>query len=73
MTAAQKERAERRSHWKLEVVSDFAEAESSTRAYWRAASPEERLNGLEALRTQLYGQDKSSRRLQRFLELVPQT
>ena len=72
VTAAEKRRAERRLHWKLEVVSDFAEAEANTRAYWHAASPAERLNGLEMLRQQLYGPGKSSPRLQRFLELVPQ-
>ena len=72
MTAAEKKRAERRSHWPLEVVQEFAEAEAGTRAYWHMASPAERLNGLETLREQLYATDKSSRRLQRFLEIVPQ-
>ncbi len=73
MTKAAQERAKRRSTtWKLEKVSSFAEAEAQTRAYWHAATPAERLNGLETLREQLYGQDQASRRLQRFLELVPQ-
>lgn len=61
-----------RSHWKLEVMS-FQEAEAQTRDYWRAASPAERLNALESLREQLYGEDKASRRLQRVLSLVHQT
>lgn len=60
MTAAEKRRADRRSQWKLEVVSDYAQAEADTRAYWHAASPAERLNGLEMLREQLYGKDQSS-------------
>ena len=62
-----------RSHWKLEVVDSFEEAEASTRAYWHNSTSEERLNGLETLREQLYGPDPTRRRLQRFLELVPQT
>ncbi len=73
MTAAQKHRAELRAKtWTLERVEGFAEAEARTRAYWRAATPAERLNALESLREQLYAQDQASQRLQRFLELVPQ-
>lgn len=73
MTAAEKARAEcRRATWTLEKVDSFAEAEAQTRAYWHAATPAERLNGLETLREQLYGEDQAGRRLQRFLELVPQ-
>ena len=70
--AAQARAARRAATWKLETAGSFAEAEAQTRAYWRAATPAERLNGLETLREQLYGQDQASRRLQRFLELVPQ-
>ena len=51
----------------------FEEAEEQTRTYWKNASPEERLNALESLREQLYGENQSSRGLQRFLSLVPQT
>lgn len=73
MTAAEKKRATRRSAtWKVEMVDSFAEAEAQTRAYWHAATPAERLNGLETLREQLYGTDQAGQRLQRFLELVPQ-
>ncbi|MGB1259991.1 MAG: hypothetical protein ACPG6P_08130 [Akkermansiaceae bacterium] len=61
-----------RSHWKLEVMN-FEEAEKQTDDYWRAATPTERLNGLEALREQLYGKNQSDRRIQRVLEIVPQT
>lgn len=60
-----------RSHWTLETMS-FEEAEEQTRTYWKNASPEERLNALESLREQLYGENQSSRGLQRFLSLVPQ-
>jgi hypothetical protein len=71
MTASEKSRARRRARWTVQVAGSFAEAEEQTRAYWRTASPAERLNALEALREQIYGQDQGSRRLQRFLEVVP--
>lgn len=72
MTDAERRRSERRSAtWKLEKVSSFAEAEAQTRAYWHAATPAERLNGLEMLREQLYGEDQNQQKLQRFLEVVP--
>ena len=61
-----------RSHWPLETMS-FKEAETQTREYWHNASSEERLNALESLREQLYGDNQSIPRLQRFLSLVPQT
>jgi hypothetical protein len=61
----------RRSHWKLEIAHSFEEAEQQTRTYWRNASPAERLNALETLREPFYGPDQASRRLQRFLALVP--
>ena len=67
---AQTRAAARRAGWTLEVVQSFEEAEAQTRAYWHAATPAERLNGLEALRSQLYGSDPTSQRLQRFLEVV---
>jgi len=51
------------------VADSFAEAE--TRAYWRAATPAERLNALEKLREPFYGKDQIGGRLQRFLEVVP--
>ena len=73
MTRAAHARMIRRSAtWKLEKAASFAEAEAQTRAYWHAATPAERLNGLETLREQIYGKDQASKRLQRFLELVPQ-
>ena len=61
----------RRKQWKLEFADSFDEAERQTREYWRNASPAERLNALETLREPFYGPDQTSRRLQRFLELVP--
>lgn len=60
-----------RSHWTLETMT-FEEAEAQTRAYWQNATPAERLNALETLREQLYGDLPTSQRLQRILELVPQ-
>ncbi len=47
-----------------------AEAEAETRAYWRTATPAERLNALEALREPFYGKDQIGGRLQRVLEIV---
>lgn len=63
--------ARRRASWKIVVADSFAEAESETRAYWRAATPAERLNALEKLREPFYGKDQTGGRLQRFLEVVP--
>ena len=53
------------------VADSFAEAEADTRAYWRAATPAERLNALEKLRKPFYGKDPIGGRLPRFLEVVP--
>ena len=70
-TAAEARAARRRAGWKIVVADSFAEAEAETRAYWRAASPAERLNALEKLREPFYGKDQIGGRLQRFLEVVP--
>lgn len=71
VTSAEVRRARRRAGWKVVVADSFAEAESETRAYWRAATPAERLNALETLRKPFYGKDQIGGRLQRFLEVVP--
>jgi len=70
-TASEARAARRRAGWKLVVADSFAEAEAETRAYWRAATPAERLNALEILREPFYGKDQIGGRLQRFLEVVP--
>jgi hypothetical protein len=70
-TAAEARAARRGAGWKIVVADSFAEAESETRAYWRAATPAERLNALEKLREPFYGKDQTGGRLQRFLEIVP--
>ncbi len=70
-TAAEARAARRRAGWTLVVADSFAEAEAETRAYWRAATPAERLNALEKLREPFYGKDQIGGRLQRFLEVVP--
>ena len=70
-TAAEARAARRRAGWKIVVADSFAEAEAETRAYWRAATPAERLNALEKLREPFYGKDQIGSRLQRFLEVVP--
>jgi hypothetical protein len=69
--AAKVRTARRRASWKVVVADSFAEAEAETRAYWRAATPAERLNALEKLREPFYGKDQIGGRLQRFLEVVP--
>jgi hypothetical protein len=70
-TTAGARTARRRAGWKIVVADSFAEAEAETRAYWRAATPAERLNALEKLRKPFYGKDQIGGRLQRFLEVVP--
>jgi methenyltetrahydromethanopterin cyclohydrolase len=69
--AAAARTARRRAGWTVVVADSFAEAEAETRAYWRAATPAERLNALEKLREPFYGKDQIGGRLQRFLEVVP--
>lgn len=70
LTASAARAAKRRADWKIVVADSFAEAEAETRAYWRAATPAERLNALEKLRKPFYGKDQTGGRLQRFLEVV---
>jgi hypothetical protein len=70
-TAVEARTARRRAEWQIVVADSFAEAEAETRAYWRAATPAERLNALETLREPFYGKDQIGGRLQRFLEVVP--
>ena len=69
-TTAEARTARRRAEWKIVVAGSFAEAEAETRAYWRSATPAERLNALEALREPFYGKDQIGGRLQRVLEIV---
>jgi hypothetical protein len=60
-TAAENRAARRRAGWKIVVADSFAEAEVETRAYWRAATPAERLNALEKLRKPFYGKKSNWR------------
>lgn len=69
--SAEARAARRRSSWQVVVADNFAETEAETRAYWRSATPAERLNALETLRKPFYGKDQTGGRLQRFLEIVP--
>lgn len=73
LTQAAARTARRRAEWTVLLADSFAEAEAETRAYWRAATPAERLNALEELRKPFYGKDQIGGRLQRFLEVVPAT
>ena len=54
LTKSQARTVMRKAAWKLVVTDSFAEAEAETRAYWRAATPAERLNALEKLREPFY-------------------
>ena len=71
MTAAEKARAARRSAtWKLERVDSFEAAEAQTRAYWHAATSEDRFQAAAQIRYIVYGQAKATARLHRVLEIV---
>ena len=70
MTVAEKSRAGRRSQWKLEVVSDFAEAEASQRRRWHEATSAERFEAAARIRYIVYGKAAATARLQRVLEVV---
>lgn len=52
----------------FEVVS--LDDEGDDRNYWRARSPQERMEALELMRQIIYGYDPAPTRLQRFFEVV---
>ena len=52
------------------VASSFAEAEQADLEYWRARTPDERLEALELSRQIAYGYDPTARRLSRFFEVA---
>ena len=51
-------------------VMTVEEAERADREYWRARTPDERLEALELSRQIAYGYDPAARRLSRFFEVV---
>jgi hypothetical protein len=51
------------------VVSLF-EADAADKAYWRAQTPQARLEALELMRQVAYGYDPATARLERILEVV---
>jgi hypothetical protein len=51
-------------------VSTLAEAEQADLAYWRARTPDERLEALELSRQIAYGYDPTARGLSRFFEVA---
>ncbi len=59
-----------RSDWTLETLS-FEEAEAQTRAYWHAASSEERFAAAAKIKQLVYGKSATIARLQRVLTVVP--
>ncbi|HOC57683.1 MAG TPA: hypothetical protein PKI20_18840 [Verrucomicrobiota bacterium] len=52
------------------AVTSFAEAEEADRKYWRARTPDERLEALELSRQIAYGYDPTTRGLSRFFEVA---
>ncbi len=52
-----------RSHFAVASLSD----ESDEKNFWKARTPQERLEALEYLRRVMYGDDAASSRLQRVL------
>ena len=71
MPESARARAAKRQNWTIQVARSFEEAEAETRAYWHAATPAERLNALEDLRKQVYGQYPNRQGLPGFFEVVP--
>ena len=51
-------------------VMTFEEAERADLEYWRACTPDQRLEALELSRQIAYGYDPAARRLSRFLTLL---
>ena len=54
-----------RSAFQIGTLGDDEE-----RAFWRAMSPEQRLQALELMRQIIYGYDPATTRLQRVLEVA---
>jgi hypothetical protein len=52
------------------TVVDLEEGESRDRAYWHSRSPFERIEAVEIQRRMVYGEDRVTSRLQRFLEVA---
>ena len=55
-----------RSALQISTLGDDAEE----RAYWRAKTPEQRLEALELMRQIIYGYDPATTRLQRIFEVA---
>ncbi len=55
-----------RSAFQIGTLGDDEEE----RAFWRAMSPEQRLQALELMRQIIYGYDPATTRLQRVLEVA---
>jgi hypothetical protein len=49
---------------------DPLEESAGDREYWRARSPQERMEALELMRQIIYGYDPATTRLQRVLEIA---
>jgi len=52
----------------LEIAS--LDDRESERRYWRAKSPQERMQALELMRQIIYGYDPATTRLQRVFEVI---
>ncbi len=62
-----------RSHWTLEVVDSFEEAEAKARADWHAATSDERFSAAAQIKEIVYGKSAATARLQRVLEVLPES
>ena len=51
-------------------VVSLDQADAEDKAYWRAQSPQARLEALELMRQVMYGYDPISDRVERVLEVV---
>jgi hypothetical protein len=52
------------------AVRSFDEADADDVAYWLSKTPAERIEGIEYLRRQLYGDDQVNARLQRVFAIA---
>jgi hypothetical protein len=60
-----------RSHWTLEKITSFEEAETKTRTYWHAATSKERFEAAAQIKEIVYGKSAATARLQRVLTILP--
>lgn len=55
---------------KKQLTVSSLDGDGDEKEYWHSRTPEERLNALELYRRMVYGEDATSSRLQRVLEVA---